>query len=210
MKPNENGSTKMKKINLDTLINKVKDTQTTTSSKVAQGKFKAKVVGYKVVNEIYNDKERTVAQFIVAFNSTKEYTTFLNTRTYNLVINERSALCILAKDVFDVEIKNTGDINKFLEKMFSSSIMIKVEEKNGYATLDRIIDTIDEEVSIHETTLPDYLKQVYGKEPIDVQLVEGYSFKSDSPKDPLESKIEDVEAKEEVQDADDFFESLNK
>ena len=204
----------MKKINLDTLINKVKDTQTNSSSKVANGKFKAKVIGYKVVNEIYNDKERTVAQFIVAFNSTKEYTTFLNTRTYNLVINERSALCILAKDVFDVEIKTTEDINKFLEKMFSSSIMIKVEEKNGYATLDRIIDTIDEEVSIHETTLPDYLKLVYGKEAIDVQLVEGYSFKSDSPEDPLESKIEDVEAKddfkEEVQDADDFFESLDK
>ena len=58
------------------------------------------------------------------------------------------------------------------------------------------------------------MKQVYGKEAIDVQLVEGYSFKSDSPEDPLESKIEDVEAKddskEEIQDADDFFESLGE
>lgn len=204
----------MKKINLDTLLTQVKNTQSTSSSKVATGKFKAKVIGYKVVNEIYNDKERTVAQFIVAFNSTKEYTTFLNTRTYNLVINERSALCILAKDVFDIEITKQEHINTFLEKMFSSTIMIKVEEKNGYATLDRIIDTIDEEVAINETTLPDYLRQVYGKEALDVQLVEGYSFKSDEPKDPLESNLEGTieitDSKEEVQDADTFFENINK
>ena len=47
---NENEGTKMKKINLNKLITKIKDTQTTTSSKVA-GKFKAKVIGYKVVSQ---------------------------------------------------------------------------------------------------------------------------------------------------------------
>lgn len=217
-----------KSINFDGITSKQK-VQTTYTNGIATGKFSAKVVGIKQATVEYNEQKKNVLQFIIGYNTSDSTSNYINTNTYTNTIHEKGALCKLADEIFSIKVVDKETFVQFLEKLLSSTITIKIGEKNNYGVLERIIDVEDGDINIVQKDIPSFMQKVYGQDAEDVQLIEGYEF-SDSFKQNTKSqqmnnevvsimneanveaqtKIAESKGKQKVQSADDFFDNLDK